>query len=242
MGIRGDRVGMATKAALEPSQLETHITSLMRASFGRLKKRYLAVGPDAVLTSSRKDNTSSRLHPSLPPSPRRNPQGAATPRKTPKKTPAATPGAALPPVSSANAAPASSSAAVSRTVPVRTAVPVPTTHTASDALAAQSKIDSSSAAPGDGAVAKKKRVAIAADASVRPASTSGELSAAMGLMPAGDSQQPLGAGWNTLRHEQSAGGFTGHRGGWFEGAVETQRNHKMDFTDVACQLIGSAKQ
>ena len=37
MGIRGDRVGMATKAALEPSQLETHITSLMRASFGRLK-------------------------------------------------------------------------------------------------------------------------------------------------------------------------------------------------------------
>jgi len=36
-GIRGDRVGMATKAALEPSQLETHITSLMRASFGRLK-------------------------------------------------------------------------------------------------------------------------------------------------------------------------------------------------------------
>ena len=37
MGIRGDRVGMATKAALEPSQLETHITSLMRASFGCLK-------------------------------------------------------------------------------------------------------------------------------------------------------------------------------------------------------------
>lgn len=35
--IRGDRVGMATKAALEPSQLESHITSLMRASFGRLK-------------------------------------------------------------------------------------------------------------------------------------------------------------------------------------------------------------
>ena len=37
MAIRGDRIGMATKAALEPSQLETHITSLMRASFGRLK-------------------------------------------------------------------------------------------------------------------------------------------------------------------------------------------------------------
>ena len=37
MGIRGERVGMSTKAALEPSQLETHITSLMRASFGRLK-------------------------------------------------------------------------------------------------------------------------------------------------------------------------------------------------------------
>lgn len=37
VGIRGDRVGMATKAALEPSQLENHITSLMRASFGRLK-------------------------------------------------------------------------------------------------------------------------------------------------------------------------------------------------------------
>lgn len=37
MGIRGERVGMATKAALEPSQLESHITSLMRASFGRLK-------------------------------------------------------------------------------------------------------------------------------------------------------------------------------------------------------------
>lgn len=35
--IRGDRVGMATKAALQPSQLESHITNLMRASFGRLK-------------------------------------------------------------------------------------------------------------------------------------------------------------------------------------------------------------
>ena len=44
--IRGDRVGMATKAALEPSQLESHITNLMRASFGRLKVQHL---PAAVI-------------------------------------------------------------------------------------------------------------------------------------------------------------------------------------------------
>ena len=50
-------------------------------------------------------------------------------------------------------------------------------------------------------------------------------------------------GWTTLRHQQSAGGFTGHKGGWFgDGAGETQRTHKMDFTDVACQLIGTAQK
>ncbi len=49
-------MGMATKAALEPSQLETHITSLMRASFGRLKVLINAVhfltSVHAVIASS----------------------------------------------------------------------------------------------------------------------------------------------------------------------------------------------
>lgn len=53
----------------------------------------------------------------------------------------------------------------------------------------------------------------------------------------------MSTGWAALRQEQSAGGFTGHRGGWFGGGPEeTQRTHKMDFTDVACQLIGTAKK
>ena len=50
-------------------------------------------------------------------------------------------------------------------------------------------------------------------------------------------------GWAALRHGQAAGGFTGHKGGWFGGgAEETKRTPKMDFTDVACQLIGTAKK
>ena len=35
--IRGDKLGMSSKAALAPSQLESHITHLMRASFSQLK-------------------------------------------------------------------------------------------------------------------------------------------------------------------------------------------------------------
>ena len=37
--IRGDKLGMSSKAALAPSQLESHITHLMRASFSQLKVR-----------------------------------------------------------------------------------------------------------------------------------------------------------------------------------------------------------
>lgn len=59
VGIRGDRVGMATKAALEPSQLENHITSLMRASFGRLKVTPL-VEKSALLPEMLCDYVSSR--------------------------------------------------------------------------------------------------------------------------------------------------------------------------------------
>ena len=62
-----------------------------------LQKRYLAVGPDAVLTSSHKGSSVNRLHPSLPTSPRRTPRGPTGP-KSPRKTPAATPRSILPPV------------------------------------------------------------------------------------------------------------------------------------------------
>ncbi|KAL0042870.1 hypothetical protein WJX79_002046 [Trebouxia sp. C0005] len=178
MGIRGDRVGMATKAALEPSQLETHITSLMRASFGRLKKRYLAVGPDAVLTSSQKDSSVNRLHPSLPTSPRRTPRGPTGP-KSPRKAPAATPRSTLTPG-----------------LELSQAVAVPTSGTnAGNAL----------------------------------------------------SDKASSSGWAALRHEASTGGlggFTGHKAGWGFGAPpdEPQKSHKMDFTDVAFQMIGTAKK
>lgn len=51
---------MATKAALEPSSLETHITSLMRASFGRLKvsSHKLSCNPSAKQQQSQ----FSRIH------------------------------------------------------------------------------------------------------------------------------------------------------------------------------------
>ncbi|DBA68532.1 TPA: hypothetical protein ACH3X2_013596 [Trebouxia sp. C0005] len=234
MGIRGDRVGMATKAALEPSQLETHITSLMRASFGRLKKRYLAVGPDAVLTSSQKDSSVNRLHPSLPTSPRRTPRGPTGP-KSPRKAPAATPRSTLTPgleLSQAVAVPTSGTS-TSQTVPVPA---------------------SPKAASGDAAAThRKKHVAIAADSAEEGKSISTEGSHATGSLPAladaGNalSDKASSSGWAALRHEASTGGlggFTGHKAGWGFGAPpdEPQKSHKMDFTDVAFQMIGTAKK
>ncbi|DBB11592.1 TPA: hypothetical protein ACH3X3_006983 [Trebouxia sp. C0006] len=235
MGIRGDRVGMATKAALEPSQLETHITSLMRASFGRLKKRYLAVGPDAVLTSSHKGSSVNRLHPSLPTSPRRTPRGPTGP-KSPRKTPAATPRSILPPVPETSRAAAVSTSGTSAS---QTSIAVP----------ASPKVASGEAA----ATPRKKHVAIAADSAEGAESTSTEGSNATGSLPAladagsAQSDRAPSSGWAALRREASTGGlggFTGHKGGWGFGAPpnETPKSHNMDFTDVAFQMIGTAKK
>ncbi|DBA89235.1 TPA: hypothetical protein ACH3X1_016380 [Trebouxia sp. C0004] len=166
MGIRGDRVGMATKAALEPSQLETHITSLMRASFGRLKKRYLAVGPDAVLTSSHKDSSVNRLHPSLPTSPRRTPRGPIGP-KSPRETPGATPRSTLPCVLEHGQAAAVPTSGISASQKL---VPVPASPKAASEEAA--------------ATPRKKHVAIAAGSAEGGESTSTEGSNATGSLPA----------------------------------------------------------
>lgn len=163
------------------------------------QKRYLAVGPDAVLTTSRKDTSANRLYPSLPSAPSKPPHGAASPKRTRRKIPAAGPPAALPPVPSASAAPGGSSAAVPSTVPASAAVPVTTPAAASGISAAQANLGTSSAtgAPaGDGAVLKKKRVAIAADSPVRPSSASEELRAdSAGLLDAAqvDGQAALGS-------------------------------------------------
>ena len=52
-----------------------------------------------------------------------------------------------------------------------------------------------------------------------------------------------GAG-GVLRHEVGVGGFRGQKGGWGLGGQsdEPLKSHKMDFTDVACQMIGTAKR
>ncbi len=131
-----------------------------------LQKRYLAVGPDAVLTSSHKDSSVNRLHPSLPTSPRRTPRGSTGP-KSPRKTPAATPRSTLPPVlehGQAAAVPTSGTSAS------QTSVPVPV---------------SPKAASGDAAATpRKKHVAIAADSPEGGESTSTEGSNATGSLPA----------------------------------------------------------
>lgn len=54
-------------------------------------------------------------------------------------------------------------------------------------------------------------------------------------------------GWAALRREASTGGlggFTCHKGGWGFGAPpdETPKSRNMDFTDVAFQMIGTAKR
>ena len=157
------------------------------------QKRYLAVGPDAVLTSSSKDTSANRLYPSLPSSARKPNHGAASPKKTLRKTPLAGPPAALPPVPSASAAPGGSSAAVPSTIPASAAAPISIPAAASEIPAAQPNISSSSAAgaaAGDGVVMKKKRVAIAADSPVRPASASEELDADSAGLP--DAARPNG--------------------------------------------------
>ena len=166
-----------------------------------IQKRYLAVGPDAVLTSSRKDKSISRLYPSQPPSPRKHPREAASPRKSPRKAPAVTPRAALPPVPDALPAPAGSPAAVPSSSHVSNAAPGTTTVPAPAAMSAQaaSTAAAAGAATSEGAV-KKKHVAIAPESAVRPASASGEGGSDAGVLPSAaeagtnDSQQPLGSG------------------------------------------------
>ena len=166
-----------------------------------VQKRYLAVGPDAVLTSSRKDKSASRLYPSLPPSPRKHPHGAASPRKTPRKTPTATPRAPLPSVPDALPVPAGSPAAVPSKYHVSTAAPETVTIPASDAPSMQAASTTAAATAAlSEAVVKKKHVAIAPDLSVRPASTSGELDGGAGVLPTAaeagttNSQQIAGSG------------------------------------------------
>lgn len=156
------------------------------------QKRYLAVGPDAVLTASRKDTSANRLYPSLPTSPSKTPHGAANPKKSPRKAPAA-----LPPVPSTSTAPGGSSAAVPSTIPVSTVVPVTTPAVLPAALANISTSSATGAAAEDGAVIKKKRVAIAADSPVRPSTASEEMGAdSAGLLDAAraDGQGALGSG------------------------------------------------
>ena len=168
------------------------------------QKRYLAVGPDAVLTTSRKDTSANRLYPGLPSSPSKPPHGAVSPKRTPRKTPAAGPLAALPPVPSASAAPSGSSAAVLSTVPVSAAVPVTIPAAGSETPAAQANIRTSivtGAAAGDGAVVKKKRVAIAADSPVRPSSASEEQGAdSAGLLDAAHADVQGAPGSGTAKH------------------------------------------
>ncbi len=131
-----------------------------------LQKRYLAVGPDAVLTSSHKGSSVNRLHPSLPTSPRRTPRGPIGP-KSPRKTPAATPRSTLPPVLETSQA---------------AAVPTSGTYASqtSAAVPASPKIASGEAA----ATPRKKHVAIAADSAEGGESTSTESSNATGSLPA----------------------------------------------------------
>ncbi len=131
-----------------------------------LQKRYLAVGPDAVLTSSHKGSSVNRLHPSLPISPRRTPRGPTGP-KSPRKTPAATPRSTLPLV------PETSQAA---------AVPISGTSASQTSIAVPA---SPKGASGDAAAApRKKHVAIAADSPAGGGSTSTEGSNAAGSLPA----------------------------------------------------------
>lgn len=123
------------------------------------------MGPDAVLTSSQKDSSVNRLHPSLPTSPRRTPRGPTGP-KSPRKAPAATPRSTLTPgleLSQAVAVPTSGTS-TSQTVPVPA---------------------SPKAASGDAAAThRKKHVAIAADSAEEGKSISTEGSHATGSLPA----------------------------------------------------------
>ena len=83
------------------------------------------------------------------------------------------------------------------TIPVSTAVPVTTPAVLPAALANISTSSATGAAAEDGAVIKKKRVAIAADSPVRPSTASEEMGAnSAGLLDAAraDGQGALGSG------------------------------------------------
>ena len=167
------------------------------------------MGPDAVLTTSRKDTSANRLYPSLPLSPSKHPHRAVSPKKTPRKTPSAAPHAALPPVPSASIAPAGSPAAVPSTIPASLAIPSAVPAVASGIPAAQANSSPGSAAVGDGAVVKKKRVAIAAESPVRPGSVSEEVEADSAGLPdaaLADGHKALGSGSEVhrqLTHKQT---------------------------------------
>ena len=151
----------------DPLMCTVSIDSTLTVFALLLQKRYLAVGPDAVLTTCKKDTSINRLHPSLPPTPRRKSQGSVG-AKSPRRTPATTPRSTLPHVHDASQAipqkplgtgSAPSNAAISS----QRTEPVPS----SDANASPESVlvpPSPQGASGDAAATpRKKRVAIAAE-------------------------------------------------------------------------------
>ena len=145
------------------------------------------MGPDAVLTTSRKDPTVNRLHPSLPTSPRRTLQGS-TVHNSPRKSLAATPRSALPAVPEASQMPGGSSVANPTLWTGTGRIPSSATSPAGANMGTSASPGGAAPIPsvsGDAPAPRRKHVAIAVDSPETTEGTSGgEATSDTGDLPA----------------------------------------------------------